>query len=94
VVFDTLVLDNILLTFSGRSATAGIFKTMRIRNELVWPVLLLSLGFILVINLWPLVRGVFGLKVLVPRHILVCLGIAALSVGWVEIVKAMRKKTA
>jgi len=94
VVFDTLVLDNILLTFSGRSATAGIFKTMRIRNELVWPVVLLSLGFVVVINLWPLVRGIFGLTGLVPRHILACLGVAVLSVGWVEIVKAMQKKTA
>lgn len=90
VVFNTLVFDNILLTFSGRSATADILTTMRIRNPLVWPVLLLTAGFVAVINLWPLVRGGFGLTVLGWPHVLVCAGVAVLTVGWVEVVKAGR----
>ncbi|HTI92395.1 MAG TPA: cation-translocating P-type ATPase [Puia sp.] len=92
VVFTTLLFDNILLTFVNRSYTETVMTTFRYRNSLVMPVFLLSIGFLVVINFLPFVTGLFGLTAMVWKDVIICLGVSALTIGWFEIFKALRKK--
>lgn len=86
-VFDTLVLDNILLTFVNRSFTENLLKTIRRKNPLMLPVLLLSTGFLVLINWVTPVMGIFGLTRLSGTDMLLCAGVSLLSVIWIELFK-------
>ncbi len=92
VVFTTLLFDNILLTFVNRSSTETLMTTLRYRNDLVIPVALLSIGFLVAINFLPFVTGLFGLTAMAWKDVVICLGVSVLTVGWFEIFKALRQK--
>lgn len=88
VVFTTLLLANIFLTFSVRSYTQTILKTIRYKNSLALPVLILSALFLGVILLSPVARTLFGLSVLHTGMLGLCVVVAGVSVFWFEIFKA------
>jgi len=92
VVFTTLIFDNILLTFVNRSYTETLRTTSRYRNNLVIPVVLLSIGFLMVINFLPFVTGLFGLTAMAWKDLVICLAVSALTIGWFEIFKVLRQK--
>ncbi|HEY6899863.1 MAG TPA: cation-translocating P-type ATPase, partial [Puia sp.] len=87
MVFDTLVIDNILLTFVNRSFNKGIFTMLRQPNPLMAPVLLSSTGFFVIMNMWPMVMGLFGLTHLLWADMLLCAGVSFVSVIWIEFFK-------
>jgi Ca2+-transporting ATPase len=51
IVFTTLILSNTFLTFVNRSFTETLFKTLRYKNNLALPVVILSVCFLLIIHL-------------------------------------------
>ena len=60
MVFLTLVMDNILLTFTGRSSWETLRTTARYPNPLAVPVLVISVLFICTIYFIPFARNLFG----------------------------------
>jgi len=87
LVFTTLIMSNILLTFANRSFNETFSKTLRYKNNLVLPMLILSLGFLVAIHSFSFIRELFGMSVLSVQQIAICLATALISVGWFELYK-------
>jgi len=87
VVFTTLVLSNILLTFVNRSFTENFAKTIFYKNSLAMPVLLISVLFVAIIHLVNPVRNIFEMNALTKEDFLLCLLAAFVTVGWFELYK-------
>ena len=87
IVFLTLVMDNILLTFAGRSFTKTVRTTSGYRNSLAVPVLVMSVLFICFIYFVPFGRKLFELTDIFPEHALLVIGVSLVSVGWFEVYK-------
>lgn len=94
VVFTTLVISNILLTFVNRSFTESLFRTIRYKNNLAVPVFVASVAFLLAIHYIPLLRDIFGLAPLAQTDVLICTVVAAISVLWFELFKLFRRRGA
>lgn len=89
IVFTTLILANIFLTFTNRSFTRTIFHTSKYKNNLALPVLIVSIVFLGAILLIPPVNRLFQLTSLHMGQFWICLLIAFLSVMWFEVRKAI-----
>ena len=93
LTFTTLVISNIFLTLVNRSFTWSVWHTLRVPNRVLWLMLALTLALLLVTQLVPAARGLFGF-VPVPAAALGGCTLAALAgVGWVEIYKAIVRRT-
>jgi len=88
IVFTTLISANILLTFIDRSFTETFLKTIRYKNNLAVPVIVLSIGFLACIHLIPFVREHFGMSVISINQFAISILTAFISVGWFELYKA------
>jgi P-type Ca2+ transporter type 2C len=91
VVFSTLLISNILLTFVNRSFTESLFKTLRYKNSLAGPVFIASVLFLVIIYRLPLLRGIFGLATLELSDIITCTLVSFLCVLWFEFYKLYRR---
>jgi len=80
-------MDNILLTFAGRSFTKTVRTTSGYRNSLAVPVLVMSVLFICFIYFVPFGRKLFELTDIFPEHALLLTGVSLVSVGWFEVYK-------
>jgi Ca2+-transporting ATPase len=87
LVFTTLIICNIFLTFTNRSFNQNFTKTIHYKNRLAPWVLLISVLFLLVIHLVPAVQSIFGLEHIRLVEFLLCTGIAFVAVVWFEIYK-------
>lgn len=87
MVFSTLVISNLFLTFTNRSFTENLVKTIRYKNNLAPWVWLLSVFFIVIIHTLGPVRDIFGFSPVSLGHIAVCTGVAFVSVFWFELYK-------
>jgi Ca2+-transporting ATPase len=90
MVFLTIMMSNIWLTFTGRSSTQTLSATFRYTNTLALPVLLFSILFICLVYFLPPARAVFGLTTLLPLHVMLAAAVSMISVGWVEIYKYIK----
>ena len=90
VVFITLLIANVLLTFAGRSMRETWIRTIRYRNNLTPIVLSLSAAFLLFIYFAPVARRLFGLTPIGVLHAMTAAGVALLSIGWFELWKGYR----
>lgn len=88
VVFITLVISNVFLTFTGRSFKETFFTTIRYRNNLVPVILILSGLFLGFLYLTPFGHRLFELSPIQPIHALAATGTALLSTGWFELYKS------
>ena len=88
IVFTTLLLSNIFLTFTNRSFTKTFFSTIRYKNNLALPVLIVSVCFLLFIHFIPFFRVFFGLTIMSVTQFMVCALTAFVSVIWFEFYKA------
>ena len=95
IVFTTLILSNVFLTFTNRSFVATINDTIRYKNKLAPIVLIVSAIFLAAMHFIPAVRNLFQLEAITLRQFWICLGIAFASVMWFEVYKAgfLRLKT-
>ena len=88
VVFITLILSNIFLTFSNRSFEEPLIKTLRYKNALVPYVIGISILFLLSIIFVQPVRKVFYLTDISINTFLICLGVSLVCSVWFELIKA------
>lgn len=93
VVFTTLVISNILLTFVSRSFTESLSSTIRYKNNLALPVFVASVVFLLAINYMPWLRIIFGMAPLEQSDLLTCTAVAVVSVLWFELYKFIYRGT-
>jgi P-type Ca2+ transporter type 2C len=92
IVFTTLVLSNIFLTFVNRSFHDTLLTTIRYKNNLTVPILFISLFFLAMIYWSPFVRGHFGMTVISAGDFIICVVTAFIAVGWFELYKANLKR--
>jgi len=94
MVFTSLILANLWLSFENRSFEESLLKTIRYKNPLVPYLLLISAGFLLAILLLEPVRQLFKLQPISFVHFLLAVGISFISVIWFEGYKFLfRQKT-
>ncbi len=92
IVFITLVLCNIFLTFANRSFDETIFKTSRFKNSLVPYTLGISIVFLFSILFIDPVRSIFRLSSIGSFHFVICLIVSLLCIEWFELYKGLSKK--
>ena len=91
LVFATLVVSNIFLTLVNRSFTLSVWQTIRVPNRVLWLMLGLTLALLLVTQLVPAARQLFGFVPVPARWLGGCALAALVGVGWVEVYKALRR---
>ena len=89
IVFTTLILSNVFLTFANRSFTRTIYYTSRYKNNLSIMIILVSAMFLVALLLAPVVRNLFQLTVITISQFWLCLAVAFASVMWFELYKAI-----
>ena len=87
IVFTTLILSNVFLTFTNRSFVTTIYYTIRYKNKLAPIVLIVSAIFLAAMHFIPAVRNLFQLEAITLRQFWICFGIALVSVMWFEVYK-------
>jgi Ca2+-transporting ATPase len=92
IVFIALLIDNVLLTFAGRSSREMADMTIHRPNSLTPVILLSSIAFISTIYFVPFARSLFGLSDIRPVHALALGGVSLISAGWFELYKYLRSR--
>jgi Ca2+-transporting ATPase len=92
IVFTTLLLSNVFLTFADRSFSKTVYHTSRYKNNLAPVVLIVSVIFLLALLLIPDVRQLFQLTALSARNFWLCLSVSFVSVMWFELYKLIVNK--
>lgn len=92
MVFNTMVLSNIFLTFANRSFTRTFLTTIKYRNSLVPWVLALTALFLVAINFIDPLMELFGITEISIGSFSVCALVAFASVAWFEVYKALSVK--
>ncbi len=87
VVFTTLILSNVFLTFANRSFLKSIYYTSRYKNSLAPVIILVSAIFLAVLNFVSPVRNLFQLAVISQAQFWLCFAVAFASVMWFEVYK-------
>ena len=88
IVFTTLILSNVFLTFTNRSFVSTINYTIWYKNKLAPVVLIVSAIFLAALHLIPVLRNLFQLEAITPRQFWICFGAAFASVMWFEVYKS------
>jgi Ca2+-transporting ATPase len=89
IVFTTLVISNIFLTFVNRSFSKPVFTTVRYKNNLALPVFILSILFMSSFLLIPGVRQLFELTAISGEQFLSCLGAAFIATMLFDLYKLL-----
>jgi Ca2+-transporting ATPase len=89
IVFTTLVLSNVFLTYANRSFTETILQTSRYKNKLAPFIAIASFLFLLALYTIPLVRDLFLLADITSRQFWISFAVALASVMWLEVYKAV-----
>ena len=91
-VFTTLLLANLLLTFTNRSFRESFLTTIHYKNSLAIWVFLISVVYIVVIHIFSPIRNIFGLEQLSLKEWLLCMVIAFISVMWFDLYKTILRR--
>ena len=89
-IFITLLFSNIFLTLINRSFRFTILKTIFYKNNLVVLILFFSVMMIFLFLFVPFLRNIFALSALSFSEMALCMLVALMSTGWVEIFKFFR----
>ncbi len=92
IVFTTLVLSNIFLTFANRSFSENFTKTIFYKNNLAPWLLAISVFFLSLILFIPFFTQLFQLKRIANVDLWLCAGVAFVSVMWFELYKTFRRR--
>lgn len=92
MIFTTLVFANILLTLAGRSLTDPIYKTITYQNNLIPIVIGITLVLLILSIFWSPAMRIFEFENLSSIQILICAGMAAVSVLWIDLFKLFTTK--
>jgi Ca2+-transporting ATPase len=83
--FATLVVANLSLILSNRSASRSIHKRIRVRNASLWWIVGGAAGLLALVLAVPPLRRLFHFSVLHPIDIVIFLGGGIVSVLWFEL---------
>lgn len=92
LAFATLVVGNLALILSNRSATRSLWTTLRTPNRTLWVVVGLAWGLLLAALYLPWAVGVLRFAPLPVHELAAACGLGLLSVGWFEGVKWVRRR--
>jgi P-type Ca2+ transporter type 2C len=87
IVFTTLILSNVLLTFANRSFTKTMYYTIRYKNNLAPMLLIISILFLLALHFVPFITNLFQLGHITQLQFFICLSVSFVSVMWFEVYK-------
>ena len=87
IVFTTLILSNVFLTFTSRSFTKTIYYTSRYKNGLALAIIIVSTVFLFLLHFVPAVRNLFQLTSIAQVDFWFCLVVAFAATMWFEIYK-------
>ncbi len=88
VVFTTLILSNVFLTFINRSFEETFNKTIHYKNALVPYVLIISAAFLLAIRFIKPVQSLFQITSISALHYGICVMVSVFCTGWLELYKS------
>lgn len=91
IVFTTLILSNIFLTFVNRSFEETFAKTTRYKNSLVPLILVVSVIFLFFLHFVNPVQQLFQLRSISLQHFFLCAGVSLVCVAWFELYKMYLK---
>lgn len=91
LVFSTLVFANIFLTLVNRSFTEPLTKTIRYYNNLLPIAFGVTLAILFASYYVPFIRTLFLFTIPTPLQIALSLGVAAVSVLWIEGKKMLQR---
>jgi len=91
MIFVTLVAINIFLTFVNRSLYYSVVDAFRYKNTLMYYIVSASILLVVAIFAISPIRIIFDIHSLSVSNILFCICIAAASVTWFELFKAVRR---
>ena len=84
IVFNSLVISNVLLTFVDRSFSQTLAKTIKYKNSYVKIILIVSVIFIVSLNTIPMLQQIFKIQPINNMQFLVCALVSFVSVMWFE----------
>jgi ATPase, P-type (transporting), HAD superfamily, subfamily IC len=87
MVFTTLLLANTFLTFVKRSFSETIFQTIKLKNNLAFLVIAMSLSFLLSLALISPIQSFFGMVSLKSTDFMICFIVSFVTVFWFEAYK-------
>jgi Ca2+-transporting ATPase len=87
VVFTALVAANIALTLVNRSGYDSVTRTLKFRNRLVWPMILLTTMLTILLLVVPAFSRFFGFVLPSPGWLFLAVVTGTTSVAWLEIQK-------
>jgi Ca2+-transporting ATPase len=87
IVFNSLVISNVLLTFVDRSFTQTLAKTIRYKNSYVPIILIVSIIFLIVLNMVPAVQDIFKMASITRLQFVIAAAVSMVSVLWFEVYK-------
>ena len=87
VVFITLIISNVFLTFASRSFTHTIDRTIRYKNNFAPLIVIISALFLVTLQFINPVRELFQITTLTASQFLLCFAVAFASVMWFELYK-------
>ncbi len=91
VVFTTLILSNLFLTFVNRSFTKTLYFTSRYKNSLAPAIIIVSAIFLSLLHFSPAVQDLFQLSSVTNVEFWLCFAVAFASVMWFELYKMSLK---
>jgi Ca2+-transporting ATPase len=92
VIFITLLFSNIFLTLVNRSFRYSVFKTMANKNRLIPIIIGITLLFIVAALYVPFVKDLFRLVTIPSATVALCIAMALVCTGWLEIWKFFRRR--
>ena len=87
IVFNSLVISNVLLTFVDRSFTQTLAKTIRYKNNYVPFILIVSILFLVILNMVPAVQDIFKMASITTMQFVIAAAVSMVSVLWFEVYK-------
>jgi Ca2+-transporting ATPase len=93
IVFTTLLVSNVWLTFTNRSFEESILQTIKYKNSLVPYIFLITLFFLGSLQFIPWLSRLFEMGSISLTHYLLCIGLSLICVGWFELYKIITKKS-
>ncbi|MDQ2949697.1 MAG: cation-translocating P-type ATPase, partial [Acidobacteriota bacterium] len=92
LTFTALVIANIALIVTNRSWSRTILTILRTPNPAMWWVLGGALVFLALVLYVPFLKALFHLSTLHPNDIALCISAGAVSIAWVETLKAVQRR--
>ena len=91
LTFTALVASTVAIIITNRSSSRSLFAILRTPNRAQWWVVMGTISFLAVVLALPMARTLFHFAPLHGLDLVIAVAAGLLCVGWLEILKAMRR---